>query len=159
MGIRVDGDEIRIQLPNVESCDDILSNLDSFGIVIGELVQNRKNSLILMGENHSKYAEWWNTKIVPQLLSMSLSDDDVWKWNQLVRQELDMWIRLNRPVGIDEVTWLSDRRGFSPTQTMVLIEGLKVVGLYTYSNTIIPNDTLDKMNEKEVDQLAMQVGL
>jgi hypothetical protein len=159
MGIRVDGDEIRIQLPNVEACDEILGDLDIFGIVIGELVQNRKNSLILMGENHSKYAEWWNTKIVPQLLSMSLSDDDVWKWNQLVRQELDMWIRLNRPVGIDEVTWLSDRRGFSPTQTMVLIEGLKVVGLYTYSNTIIPNDTLDKMNEKEVDQLAMQVGL
>lgn len=157
--IRVDGNEIRIQLYNVAECDAILNNLNSFGVVIGELVQNHKDVLILMGENYSIYQDWWNNKIVPELKSMTWCDDDIFKWNQLVRQEIEMWIRLNRPVGLDEVTWMSDRRGFSPKQRMVLVEGLKLVGLYTENNTMHDTYTLDKMDDEATEAFSKQVGM
>ena len=158
MEIRLDGSEIRIQVNSIDDCNNILDNNDILRIFINKLVIDRKESLIRQRSNYAKYIDWWNNKIVPELLTMTLIEDDKWKWGQLVKQEIDMWIRLDKPVGKDAIYWIADRRGFNSRQVEVLIEGLKLVELYSESNTIYPNDTLDKMRDSEAETLAINVG-
>lgn len=158
MDIRLDGSEIRIQVNSIDDCNNILDNTDIVHIFINKLVIERRDSLIRQRSNYDKYIEWWNNKIVPELLAMTLIEDDKWKWGQLVKQEIDMWIRCDKQVGMDDIYWISERRGFNSRQTDVLIEGLKLVGLYSEVNTMYPNDTLDKMRDIEVESLAINVG-
>lgn len=158
MDIRLDGSEIRLQVHSIDDCDYLLENNAIVHIFINKLVIERRDSLIRQQSNYSKYVEWWNNKIVPELLTMTLIEDDKWKWGQLVKQEISMWIRLDKSVGMDDISWISERRGFNSRQTEVLIEGLKLVGLYSEANTIFPNDSLDKMCDSEVDSLALNVG-
>lgn len=158
MDIRLDGSEIRIQVNSIDDCNNILDNNDILRIFINKLVIDRKESLIRQRSNYAKYIDWWNNKIVPELLTMTLIEDDKWKWGQLVKQAISMWIRLDKPVGKDAISWIADRRGFNSRQVEVLIEGLKLVELYSESNTIYPNDTLDKMSDSEVETLAINVG-
>lgn len=158
MEIRLDGSEIRLQVRSIDDCDYLLENNDIVHIFINKLVLEHRESLVRQQSNYIKYVEWWNNKIVPELLTMTLIEDDKWKWGQLVKQEISMWIRLDKPVGKDAIYWIADRRGFNSRQVEVLIEGLKLVELYSESNTIYPNDTLDKMSDSEVDSFALNIG-
>lgn len=151
--ITCDSDLIKIRLDTVGGCEYLLSDMESFGIVLEELIKGRRDSLLRMEVNHGKYVEWWNEVIVPKLLDMELSYDDLdWKWGQLVRQEFRMWIRSNKPVGMDEITWISDRRGFDEMQRKVLVEGLQLLGLYSeiptlYRDSIVDSDACAKKME------------
>jgi len=126
-----DHDQIKIKLESVEGCESLLGDMEALSITIAELIQMRKDSLIRIEVNGNKYVEWWNEVIVPKLLDMKLSEDDLnWKWGQLMKQEFRMWICSDKPVSIDEVNWLVSRRGFNEMQKEVLIEGLGMLGLY-----------------------------
>ena len=41
---------------------------------------------------------------------------------------------------------------------MILVDAMKVVGLYSEANTMYFNDTLDKMSADEVSTFAVNVG-
>lgn len=56
-------------------------------------------------------------------------DNSVFKWNQLVHQEIFMFNKLNKQVELDELNWLCERRGFNSTQRQFIIDALDQVGL------------------------------
>lgn len=51
-------------------------------------------------------------------------------WNQLVWQEIKMYIRLGKPVDLKEFIWLCDRRGFTLNERNYLKAVLQHVGLW-----------------------------
>lgn len=156
MNIRLDGNEIRIQMDSVSDCDELISDTGYYRV--RELAEGFKATLFNRGVNYGKYVEWWNNEIVPELLRLSFTEQDIFKW-ELVKQEINMWIHIDKPVGEDEISWMSDRRGFSPLQRGMLVEAMKVVGLYSEANTMYFNDTLDKMGDiEDVETFAKQVG-
>ena len=155
MDIRLEGNEILIHLNNVSDCDELISDVGY--VRVRELAEKYKATLFNRSVNFGKYAEWWNGEIVSELLKLEFTDEDIFKWD-LVKQEINMWIHIDKPVGMDEIEWMSDRRGFSPLQRGTLVESMKVVGLYSETNTMYPNETLDRMVDGEVKAFVENVG-
>jgi hypothetical protein len=71
----------------------------------------------------------WNAELDHIKVEMSKSEDAMFKWNQLVWQEVWMYIRLDEPVDPEEFRLLCDRRGFTPEMRYFLVDMLKHVGL------------------------------
>lgn len=147
--MRLDGNEIRISVMDISECDVILNDPIKFTESLMKMVQERRDSLVLCNERFEKYVQWWNSEIVPSVLTMD--------W-MLVRQEIRMWIQLGKPVGIDEIEWMSVRRGFTDHQKEAIIDGLKLVGLYTDKLTMDSNLYIDTADSESVKKMADVVG-
>lgn len=73
----------------------------------------------------------WNND-VEWITSQLKTSDDVFKWTQLVWQEIVMWIRIGDPTKPqEELDWLADRRGFSETQKAYLRSMMKHVWMWS----------------------------
>ena len=63
----------------------------------------------------------------------SLSEKDwntyFFKWNQLIMQEVRMWINLNKSVDQEEFDFISNRRGFDTDMCKFLEDALEYIGL------------------------------
>ena len=53
----------------------------------------------------------------------------LFKWSALVRQEIDMWVRINKPVYIEEFDFICERRGFTKAMRNYLTSALEYVQL------------------------------
>lgn len=136
MNLRKDVNTIVIDLSSLDNCNQLIGNFSETIDLLRSMVYEQRDSFIQQEQNYNKYVEWWNQNIVSSLNTDEMDSDELFKWSQLVRQEIRMWIRLDKLVGLDEINWMSERRGFNDAQKNTLIEAMKLVELYTDSNTM-----------------------
>ena len=79
---------------------------------------------------------WWNKRsvIVQQDIDSAKPKerlDHIFRWTQLIWQELQMFVALGEQVGFDDLEYLTKARGFSKMQRLFLIEGVTHLGLGT----------------------------
>ena len=78
--------------------------------------------------------KWWNeridTIIQPDIYKQENKIEAIFKWNQLVWQEINMFIQLGK-IEPGELNWLCKRRGFNKVQKKFLRDALWHVGLLT----------------------------
>lgn len=136
--IQRDTNRISLYLYDIDECDNVLNNKDEFVDKIIAMVDEYKTTLTLKQTRLDKFAEWWNQNIVPLIINIDPSDDmAIWKWSQLVKQEIVMWIRIGNVVDLMEIEWTSSRRGFDLQQKESLIEGLKLVDLFCEKKEVV----------------------
>lgn len=70
----------------------------------------------------------WNNDL-PEINKKIKNEDDYFKWNQLVWQEIWMFISLAEQVTEDDFLWICDRRGFTKDMANYLKEMLIHVGI------------------------------
>ena len=91
-------------------------------------------SLFLMNRDaYVKLADWWNDHI--DLINQHIQEGKhrnhtFFHWDQLVWQELAMWVKLDKKVTRKDLDFIVNRRGFSPVQEEFLIESLKHIGFW-----------------------------
>lgn len=72
----------------------------------------------------SKAVDKWNRDL--HIITKNIhSPEDLFKWDQLVWQEIDMYIRLNK---VEDFSYICDRRGFNNEQRAYLKEMLEYMG-------------------------------
>lgn len=134
---RRDRNRIIIELQDDEDCDAVIATR------VPELVKmatERKDEMVKLQERGEIYANWWNTEIIPSLKILEMSSDDLWKWTQLVMQEMRFWVSVGNMVFNDEIDFMVERRGFDDRQKAALIDGLTRVGLYGGKGDVVPDD-------------------
>jgi hypothetical protein len=77
-----------------------------------------------------RLAEKWDadTEKLQNLLVRDMDPDAVFKWNQLVTQELNMWCQ-EPVVSQQEFDFICERRGFNPEQVAYMRESLAHAGI------------------------------
>lgn len=95
---------------------------------------NLKNPIKTFRRNrrYKKFVRKWDSDIDYILDQINDDKDLLFKWGQLVNQEIKMFIRLDTQVTQDEIEWLTDRRGFNDEMESYLINMLKHVGIGKY---------------------------
>ncbi len=133
-----DREQIVVDVKTLEQCDEVIAS----GIpAIIELAEKKKASILLCNQRYDKYVEWWNKTVVPSLGISDMSEKDVFKWD-LVKQEIRMWMSIDKPVKESEVDWLCGRRGFDARNRTVLIDALELLGLkYDGSGSVDESNT------------------
>lgn len=81
-------------------------------------------------DRFTKAVKWWNERIpyITERIKEDKDKDSMFKWKQLVWQEIRMYCRIGRVDRI-ELSDLCDRRGFNNVQRAFLEEALKHVEL------------------------------
>ena len=142
--IQRDTNRISLYLYDEEECDSVLGNKEELSEQIIAMVDEYKTELNLKQHRFDKFAEWWNDNVVPLIMQIDTSDDmAIWKWTQLVKQELSMWIRIGNMVDRMEIEWICSRRGFDSEQKETLIEGLKLVDLFCEKKEVVKQKNED----------------
>lgn len=142
--IQRDTNRISLFLYDIDECDKVLNNKEELVEQIFSMIENYKNKLILNEERFYKFSDWWNNNIVPIITKIDPSDDmSIWKWSQLVKQEISMWIRIGEMVDLMEIEWLCSRRGFDSEQKQTLIDGLKLVDLFCEKKEVKKEEVKD----------------
>lgn len=78
----------------------------------------------------NKYAKKWNSEHFQQEeLVKTYEKDGGFKVYQLVKQEIEMWIRLGKQVCLDDFIDICVRRGFNAWTSLYLKNMLKYVGI------------------------------
>jgi len=74
--------------------------------------------------------DWWNERIEiiinPNINEQLDRDKAIFKWSQLVWQEIIMYIDLGK---VNDFDWLCDRRGFNEVQRRFLYDILTHIGM------------------------------
>jgi hypothetical protein len=79
-----------------------------------------------------KALAFWNSRLDKISRSIVHSRDRIgarFKWNQLVWQEIRMFVLLGSQVGDEDLRWLCQRRRFTRSQRQFLEQALEHVGL------------------------------
>lgn len=142
--IQRDTNRISLYLYDIDECDKVLNNKDEFVDKIIAMVDEYKTMLTLKQTRLDKFAEWWNENIVPIITKIDPSDDmSIWKWSQLVKQEISMCIRIGEMVDLMEIKWICSRRDFDFEQEQTLIDGLKLVDLFCEKKEVLKQKNED----------------
>ena len=142
--IQRDTNRISLYLYDEEECDNVLDNKEELSEQIIAMVDEYKTELNLKQNRFDKISDWWNDNVVPLIMQIDTSDDmAIWKWTQLVKQELSMWIRIGDMVDRMEIEWICSRRGFDSEQKETLIEGLKLVDLFCEKKEVVKQKNED----------------
>lgn len=149
--IQRDTNRISLYLYDEEECDSVLGNKEELSEQIIAMVDEYKTELNLKQSRFDKISDWWSDNVVPLIMQIDTSDDmAIWKWTQLVKQELSMWIRIGDMVDRMEIEWICSRRGFDSEQKETLIEGLKLVDLFCEKKEVVKQKN-DDLNMVAVD--------
>lgn len=65
-----------------------------------------------------------------QYMAEKEKEEYVFKWVNLVQQEIVMWIRINKPVSQEEIDTMCEIRGFDNAMKSYLISAMQIVYLY-----------------------------
>lgn len=117
----------------LSSLQDIMDEYDHcvgkelYDILKSRREESKKKDSLQM-ERLNKFCKRWNeSKDI--LKSMMNNGESAFKVNQLLFQEIDMWIRIGKMVSAEEFKHMSDRRGFTPRMREYLFASLLDVGL------------------------------
>lgn len=129
---RPEGDrQIRIELDSAEDCTALMSDINPKS----DLYKTVRDMRIEFAERsvYSYRFERWMEDYGTPTLTMHLSyatDNDVFKWEQLVMQELRMWVSIGKEVTPSDVDFYVQRRGFTSQMLEFILVCLSAVGLY-----------------------------
>jgi hypothetical protein len=87
---------------------------------------------LLFNYRMTKATKYWNDSeaLIKKNIEDFKNDENIFfKWDQLVWQEIWMFIKLHKQVTNEEILWLVNRRGYNKVQHKFLIEIMRHVGL------------------------------
>lgn len=83
----------------------------------------------LSNRRYAKVAKKWNSDLKQMNIWAKETKDGLWKWDQLVWQEIIMWVSMNKQVGQKELDHICEIRGLDENMTDYLREMMKHIGL------------------------------
>ena len=132
--------EVRIELNTVEECTEFMTTLDSKSDLYKVVSEMRiRHAEIKVYEY--KFLAWLENGGADKIVEYCNADADAaFKWEQLVMQELRMWVCIGEPVTNSDIDYFVDRRGFTDEMRKFMLACLIAIGLYKETDTTEVSD-------------------
>ncbi|MCK9441977.1 MAG: hypothetical protein M0Q13_11220 [Methanothrix sp.] len=105
---------------------------------------------------YKKVVNYWNETIGmrQQFLDKSEDESKNFKWNHLIWQEIDMWIKTGKQVAYNDFKYIVERRGFDYNMAKYLLILLNSAGLDKKLKDVEILDRAKIYKKEEIEDLS-----